>query len=233
MKRSEINAAIAATTAFFRDHQFVLPSFAYWTYERWSELGAGSEEFYKRKLGWDVTDFASGRFHEIGLTLFSLRNGAGEGSDAYPVYAEKILHVREGQVTPLHFHYHKMEDLINRGGPGTGNLAIEVYPSTDAGELADTPVTLLSDGVYRQVRAGETFLLHHGESVTMPPRIYHSFHAVNGPCLIGEVSSRNDDASDNHFYEAIPRFPAIEEDAPPLRLLCAEYPDTTHGIQNR
>lgn len=33
--------------------------------------------------------------------------------------AEKIMIVREGQVTPYHFHWYKMEDIINRGG---GNL---------------------------------------------------------------------------------------------------------------
>ncbi|MFR1280879.1 MAG: D-lyxose/D-mannose family sugar isomerase [Parabacteroides distasonis] len=30
-------------------------------------------------------------------------------------YCEKIMMVREGQVTPVHFHWKKMEDIINRG----------------------------------------------------------------------------------------------------------------------
>ena len=45
-----------------------------------------------------------------------------------------------------------------------------------------------------------------------------------GPCLIGEVSMVNDDTNDNRFYEPQGRFPTIEEDEPPLYLLCHEYP---------
>lgn len=231
MKRSEINAAIIAATEFFADQKFVLPPFAHWTPEKWTRLGHEVDGFRRRQLGWDVTDFESGEFDLVGLTLFALRNGA-ENIDAYQDYAEKILYVREGQTVPLHFHHRKMEDLINRGGSGTGALAIKVHNSTDAGELAETSVTLFCDGIRRQFNAGETFFLHHGESVTMPPRTYHSFHAVNGACLIGEVSSRNDDATDNHFYKKILRFPEVIEDAMPLRVLCAEYPCISRAISS-
>ena len=34
----------------------------------------------------------------------------------------------------------------------------------------------------------------------------------------------NDDNTDNRFYEPLGRFPEIEEDEPPYRLLCTEYP---------
>jgi hypothetical protein len=34
----------------------------------------------------------------------------------------------------------------------------------------------------------------------------------------------NDDHTDNVFVEPIGRFPDIEEDEPPLRLLATEYP---------
>ena len=37
-------------------------------------------------------------------------------------------------------------------------------------------------------------------------------------------SARNDDNTDNRFYEKMGRFPEIEEDEPPYRLLCNEYP---------
>ena len=40
----------------------------------------------------------------------------------------------------------------------------------------------------------------------------------------GEVSMVNDDVNDNRFYETMGRFPKIEEDEAPLRLLCNEYP---------
>lgn len=34
----------------------------------------------------------------------------------------------------------------------------------------------------------------------------------------------NDDENDNCFYEQMGRFPEIEEDEPPYRYLCTEYP---------
>ena len=37
-------------------------------------------------------------------------------------------------------------------------------------------------------------------------------------------SEVNDDNTDNRFYDPLGRFPAIEEDEPPLHLLCDEYP---------
>ena len=46
----------------------------------------------------------------------------------------------------------------------------------------------------------------------------------SGDVLLGEVSMCNDDENDNRFYEPIGRFPEIEEDEEPYRLLCTEYP---------
>ena len=43
-------------------------------------------------------------------------------------------------------------------------------------------------------------------------------------CMIGEVSMVNDDANDNHLLNPLGRFPTIEEDEAPYRLLCNEYP---------
>ena len=57
--------------------------------------------------------------------------------------------------------------------------------------------------------------------------MYHDFtlEEGTGPVLLGEVSMCNDDENDNRFYEEMPRFPAIEEDEKPYRLLCTEYPE--------
>ena len=33
----------------------------------------------------------------------------------------------------------------------------------------------------------------------------------------------NDDENDNRFYEKLGRFPEVEEDEPPYRLVCTEY----------
>lgn len=134
--------------------------------------------------------------------------------------------VREGQVTPLHFHILKTEDITNRGGAtATGDLVVQLYQSVEDANLADILVTVAFDGILRRIQPGGRILLKPGESITLPPRVYHSFHAIHGDALIGEVSSVNNDTDDNHFYLRQTRFPEIVEDEPPLRLLCTEYPE--------
>jgi D-lyxose ketol-isomerase len=209
---------------FFKDRHFGLPPFANWTQETWLSMGREADEIKECKLGWDVTDFNSGNFETIGLTLFTLRNGRHEDESPRKTYAEKIMHVREGQVTPLHFHYQKTEAIINRGGPPVGRLALQLYHSTEKGELSDAEVLVFCDGVERRIKAGELVILSPGESITLPPRLYHSFYALDADALVGEVSSLNEDSLDNHFYRTLPRFPLVQEDEPPLRLLCTEYP---------
>ena len=123
----------------------------------------------------------------------------------------------------MHFHWNKMEDIINRGG---GNLIVEVYNCAEDESLADTDVTVTTDGCVRTVPAGTKLRLTPGESITLPPRQYHAFWAEkgSGKVLIGEVSMVNDDNTDNRFYKTMGRFPKIEEDEAPLYLLCNEYP---------
>jgi D-lyxose ketol-isomerase len=136
--------------------------------------------------------------------------------------------VKEGQITPFHFHFVKTEDIINRGA---GRLVCELYNSTPAGDFAKTDVTVSCDGVVRQVAPGGKVILGPGESITLVPGVYHMFYAEKGAgtALLGEVSSVNDDATDNRFHEPLPRYPAIEEDEAPLRLLCNEYPAAHPG----
>lgn len=226
MKRSEINRYIAEAMKFFEDRHFALPPFANWTHKVWLSKGGEADEIRECKLGWDVTDFNSGNFETIGLTLFTLRNGRHEDGSSQKTYAEKIMHVREGQVTPLHFHYRKTEDIINRGGSGVGRLALQLYYSTEKDELSDAEVLVLCDGVERRIQSGELVILSPGESITLPPRLYHTFYALDADALVGEVSSFNEDSADNHFYRTLPRFPLIQEDEAPLRLLCTEYPSS-------
>ena len=224
MKRSEINLFIADAIDFFEKHHFSLPPFAHWTLEAWRERGPESDEIRQRQLGWDVTDFNSGLFASCGLTLFTLRNGGLSAISQDKSYAEKIMMVRERQLTPLHCHYRKTEDIINRGNSATGDLIVQLYNSTEDGELANTPVSVTCDGITRQTEAGGSLILRAGESITLPPGLYHSFYSANDSALIGEVSSRNDDATDNRFYQSLSRFPEIQEDEPPFRLLSTEYP---------
>ena len=224
MKRSEINRYIAEAATLFATNRFALPPFAYWTPKEWRQLGDEAAELRTQRLGWDVTDFGSGDFKSCGLTLVTLRNGRSSRPETAKPYAEKIMHVRDHQLTPFHYHAVKTEDIINRGNANAGRLVIQLYASTeDARGFADTPITVICDGIARQVKPGGTVTLGPGESITLPPFLYHAFHAIDGEALIGEVSSTNDDATDNYFYKPLPRYPHIEEDEPPLRLLCSEY----------
>lgn len=225
MRRSEINSHIQSAEAFFRDHQFHLPPFASWTPEDWQGKNATEvNEIRQRGLGWDITDLGKCAFEQEGLILFTLRNGNLRDPEDPKCYAEKIMIVRESQVTPWHFHWHKTEDIINRGG---GNLIVELaWATEDEARLAVGDVIVSCDGVLRTVAAQGTVILTPGESITLPPRLYHQFHGESGKgtLLVGEVSRTNDDHADNRFLNPSGRFPEIEEDEPPYRHLCHEYP---------
>ncbi len=222
MKRSEINAFIRDADAFIKQRGFYLPPFAYWTPEDWATKGEEVCEIVEHQLGWDITDFGQADYENCGLFMFTVRNGDPENlkTGQGKIYAEKIMIVDVDQVTPLHFHWRKMEDIINRGG---GKLVIQLYNSTKDEGLADTDVTVSMDGVEYTVPAGDTVVLAPGQSITMPTYLYHKFWGAEGRVLVGEVSVVNDDNADNRFYEAIGRFPEIEEDEPPLYLLCTDY----------
>jgi D-lyxose ketol-isomerase len=138
-------------------------------------------------------------------------------------YAEKIMITEEEQITPFHFHWHKMEDIINRGG---GNLLIQLYNSDSQENFAETPVKVSIDGRNYTVAPGETIKLKPGESISLSPGMYHKFQGEkgSGKILLGEVSQVNDDQNDNRFYEPAGRFPKIDEDEPASFILCNEYP---------
>ena len=224
MKRSEINTILRQGMAFLSARQFLLPPFAAWSPATWRRQGSVAGEIVSQQLGWDITDFGSGDFAHVGLLLFTLRNGTLEElqQPLGKVYAEKIMIVQEGQVTPTHFHHQKMEDIINRGG---GNLVIRLWNATPDDGLADTPVSVSLDGLRVTVPAGATVILRPGSSICLRQRNYHRFwgEAGQGPVLVGEVSRVNDDRTDNRFLEPVGRFPAIEEDEEPLHLLCPDY----------
>ena len=123
------------------------------------------------------------------------------------------------QVTPMHFHWNTVEDILDRGG---GKLVTQLYNAT-----ADSAVMVSIDGVKRVVKAGDHVLLAPGESITLPPRFYHRFGGAQERVWVGEVSLMNDDQSDNRFYEPVRRFPEIEENEPPLHLLVTDSPRTS------
>ena len=224
MKRSEINQVIRDMEALAGKFGFALPPFAHWTPEDWQNIGREYDEIRENQLGWDITDFGLGNFAEVGFGLFTVRNGNRSLPQKYPKpYAEKLLMMYEGQMAAMHFHWNKMEDIINRGG---NEVHITVYNGGKEGERLDTPVVVNTDGKTATVPAGTKICLKPGESITITPYMYHDFIVpkTGGPVLLGEVSMCNDDDNDNRFYEAAGRFPAIEEDQPPYRFLCNEYP---------
>jgi hypothetical protein len=222
MKRSRVNEIMAEAEAMIARFGFVLPPFAWWTPEEFRARAPGTRVAAAR-MGWDITDYGEGRFDELGLFLFTLRNGRlddlerGRGM----AYAEKLLISRRDQISPMHTHVIKAEDIINRGG---ATLAVELFGSDDAGGFAaDRGGRVLCDGLARTYAPGEVLRLAPGESVTLMPGDWHAFWGEGGDVLIGEVSTVNDDLTDNIFREPIGRFSAIEEDTAPRHLLVSDY----------
>ena len=224
MKRSKINSIIREMEELIKDNGFNLPPFCNWTPKDWENKGHEYDEIRDNMLGWDITDFGLGDFDKIGFGIITLRNGNRNNEKYKKVYAEKLLFLRDDMMAPMHFHWFKSEDIINRGG---GTLLIKVYNDDGKGGLADSDVRINSDGRSYYVKAGSLVKLLPGESITIWPHQYHEFHVEpgSGSVLIGEVSQCNDDNIDNRFYEDIGRFPELEEDEEPYRLLCNEYPE--------
>ncbi|MCI5779645.1 MAG: D-lyxose/D-mannose family sugar isomerase [Lentisphaeria bacterium] len=221
MKRSEINREIRLAEEFFASFQFKLPPFAAYKPEDWRKHGSEIREIFDCELGWDLTDFGRGDFRRIGLLLFTIRNGKINSPVYTKPYAEKIMISRSEQVTLMHCHESKTEDIINRGG---GRLVFELFNRKgSAVELDDTPVTVSRDGESVTIAAGEKLYLEPGQSITLKPNLFHKFYAEAGSdVMIGEVSAVNDDHNDNVFHEPQLRFPVIEEDEPPYRLLVSD-----------
>lgn len=224
MKRSEVNYYIQEAKSLFDSISFKLPPFGYWTVEDWARKGEEANEIRDNCLGWDLTDYGEGNYNGMGLLLFTIRNGNYHQQASYPKgYAEKIMIVKENQVCPMHFHWKKREDIINRGG---GNLVLELYLADKDEQLSTEPFLVTVDGVQRSCVAGENVILTPGESICLEPFIYHKFYggAGKGTVIVGEVSDVNDDENDNRFLTPLKRFPKIIEDVTPLHYLCNEYP---------
>ena len=172
MKRSEINAVIKEAQSAFAKHGWALPPNA----------------------KWDITDFGLGDFQACGLTLVNLAE--------QKEYCEKIMYVREGQVTPSHCHAQKKEDIICR----YGELAVKLSSNKPS-------VQMHINGEFQELPCNEVFTLTAGNRITMTSGIKHSFWAINSYAIVGEVSTANDDVNDNYFEDdKVGRFSEIEED---------------------
>jgi D-lyxose ketol-isomerase len=223
MKRSQINEIMTEADEMIRSHGFVLPPFAYWSPEDFMARRNSARAVITARCGWDITDYGAGRYDEMGLFLFTLRNGrlADLQRGGGMCYAEKLLISKQDQFSPMHTHVIKAEDIINRGG---ATLVIELYGSDDGGDFAeDRGGTVHCDGIARDFGPGEKLKLAPGESVTLMPGDWHAFWGEGGDVLIGEVSTVNDDETDNVFREPIGRFSTVEEDVTPMHLLVSDY----------
>jgi len=224
MKRSAVNQIIRESDAFIRSFGYVMPPFAYWSPDQMKAAVAGGSAMIRdHMLGWDITDYGQGRFDDLGLFLFTVRNGnqANVKRGMGMLYAEKIMISGEKQMSPMHRHNFKTEDIINKGG---ATLTLELFKATADGSIdEDATVNVRTDGTMRTMAGGDLLKLKPGESVTLEPDCWHAFWGEGGPVLIGEVSNVNDDRTDNIFREPIGRFSEIEEDEAPLHLLVSDY----------
>lgn len=223
MKRSRINQIMSEAHDMISHYGFVLPPFADWSPAEFQARAADASNVIGARCGWDITDYGAGRYDEMGLFLFTLRNGrlADLQRGGGMCYAEKLLISKQDQLSPMHTHVIKAEDIINRGG---ATLVVELYGSDDGGGFAeDKGGTVYCDGIRRDFAPGERLRLAPGESVTLMPGDWHAFWGEGGDVLIGEVSTVNDDETDNVFREPIGRFANIDEDVDPLHLLVSDY----------
>jgi len=158
---------------------------------------------------WDITDFGLNDFAGHGLVLVNLAEE--------PEYCEKLMYARDGQTTPLHTHAKKKEDIICRHGV----LILELWASHPEKTRRGETFTARVSGAAYERHSGETLTLQAGERITLTPGIYHAFWPEGPDCIIGEVSTANDDSNDNLFVNPdIGRFPNVEEDEPAaIRLL--------------
>ncbi|MDZ7605424.1 MAG: D-lyxose/D-mannose family sugar isomerase [Cyclobacteriaceae bacterium] len=76
-------------------------------------------------------------------------------------------------------------------------------------KFSETPFR--SEGKWRiskEFNSGDKVILDSGERITLVPGIYHEFYPVSDQCIIGEVSTANDDLNDNFFVnDQVGRFP--------------------------
>jgi len=160
---------------------------------------------------WDVTDFGLGDFNSYGLVLVNLAEEAE--------YCEKLMYAKKGMTTPCHAHKMKKEDIIVRNG----RLAIQIWKGKPGEDKKGDPFKIKINGLFSKVYSGDILKLSSGERVTLVPGIYHEFYPLSDECIIGEVSTANDDLHDNFFInEDIGRFSDIIEDELPIVKLISD-----------
>ena len=104
-------------------------------------------------------------------------------------------------------------------------MVIDLSDSDENENFSDQPFTVKTDGVVRNLQAGDSIILTPGESICLVQGLYHRFYGEQGKgkVLVGEVSAVNNDSDDNNFNPPVGRFPEIEEDEAPIHLLASDY----------
>lgn len=222
MKRSEINRELTWAKALVERNNIRLPDCAYWGMNAWKAHRSRIGTIAKTAAGWDVTDYGTGKYLEIGAVLYTLRNGRQDDPTVGVPYCEKYILMHDGQRLPKHYHVFKTEDIINRAG---GILEVMLWNTDVAGRELVTDVTVFMDGIERKFKAGERIRVTQGNSITLTPHMAHVFgpEAGSGDIVVGEVSKVNDDTTDNYFMEPTSFFAKIEEDVPAEHPLTNEY----------
>ncbi|RZK40937.1 MAG: D-lyxose/D-mannose family sugar isomerase [Pedobacter sp.] len=150
---------------------------------------------------WDITDFGLGDFNACGLVLVNL----AEEEE----YCEKIMYAKANQSTPAHTHRNKKEDIICR----TGVLAINLWANDPSLGVSNQEIPIKINGIKTKVVSNTRIDLSAGERITILPGVWHAFYPLTASCMIGEVSTSNDDVNDNFFSDPrIGRFAEIIED---------------------
>jgi D-lyxose ketol-isomerase len=150
---------------------------------------------------WDITDFGLGNFLNSGLVLINLAEEIE--------YCEKLMYAVKNQVTPAHTHQKKKEDIICR----SGILVVQLWSDDPALIQSEEVIKLKINGYEQSINSGTEVKLFAGERVTIIPGVWHKFYPASDECVIGEVSTANDDLNDNFFSDKnIGRFSEIVED---------------------
>lgn len=159
---------------------------------------------------WDVTDFGLGDWCRHGLVLVNLAE--------QPEYCEKLMYARRGMTTPAHCHAKKKEDIVCRWG----ELSVRLWSGRPEVGIHEA-LSVLVNGESRMFLSWDTVVLGAGERITLEPGVWHEFWTEGEECIVGEISTANDDLNDNFFANAeVGRFPELEEDEPPIVLLVSD-----------
>lgn len=158
---------------------------------------------------WDVTDFGLGNFQKFGLVLLNLCEEIE--------YCEKLMYARKGMTTPAHYHNKKKEDIICR----KGEFCIHLWDKQMSESNSEVKIKINGDLKY--VPTNTQHIIKAGERITLFQGVTHAFWPTSEECIIGEVSTANDDLNDNFFKNPdIGRYPTIDENETSLIKLLSD-----------